>query len=172
MIIFTDLPYQTLLWYFNENQSKFSDIRVMDIERTIMDPNIPKLYGIYPRFEYISKNALINYTEPIFDVEYYQYLDGPGFLSMMTIAGSEYFNGNRLHVYLIERSEYRDSVIESLQKVLFSRYGISSVLIYSQMDLFYFDTDTSFSVQGLVQISTDLERAVNIDSKYIERIMA
>lgn len=136
-----------------------------------MYPGIPKLYGVYPNFELISNEALVNYTEPIFDYEYGRYLDAQGFLTMMLIAGSEYYNGNRLYVYLIDRSEYRDSVIESLQKVLFIRYGISTAIVSSMEDLYSLDIDRSLSVQGLVQMGTDIERLTGIDSKLVERMM-
>ena len=171
MTIFTDLSPDVIRWFFANNTDRFDNLHMMNIGDITQYADIPLLPGIYPPFEYISREALINYSELQFDYEYSNYLNNVGFLPFMYVVCMEYYHGNDLNVYFTNRSDYRDSVIECFQKILFGRYGINSALVSDVEDLSVINFDPSLSVNGLMCIGADIDRAISLDPKMIERIM-
>ena len=127
------------------------------------DATYPTLQGITPQYGVLSDYAILNDTEPVFEQEYFNYLmNGPGFIPFMTIALNEYREGNILWLYQIERTPYKDSIIESIMKLLFQRYGIVSNIVSDIEDIRYMNHDMSLSVMGLAAIDSDIIKLISM----------
>ena len=170
MIVFTDLDPFLIDQYSFGNQI-FDEYRFYDFGRMKFDPEIPKMYGIIPNYEIFTKEEIADYTGPLFDAKYAQYLyNGAGFLAFMAIAMREYFRGDITYIYLIDRSPLRDCLVENLAKLLFERYGIESAVISMLEDLWSVKKNNSLSINGLNNIGFDINRVLAINPKMVEDI--
>lgn len=170
MIIFTDLDPFLIDQYSFGNQL-FDEYRFYDFGRMRFDPEIPKLYGIIPDYGIFSKEEIADYTSIEFDNRYLNYLyNGSGFLSFMSIAMREYFRGDIIYIYLVDRSPLRDCLVENLSKLLFSKYGIESTTVSMLEDLWTIKKNNSLSINGLNNIAYDINRVLAINPKMVEDI--
>lgn len=159
MIIFTDISIDSIYDYWYRIRPDLWDgIVVMNINS--YDATYPPLYGILPGDGSITNEAMLAPDTDKFDYEYGLYLlNGPGSQALYFIVANEYYGGNTLYVYQIYRSPYRDSVIESLSRLMLLRYGMESHIISDIEDLHYLNkSSTTLSIDGLVNLSEDLGR--------------
>ena len=153
MIIFTDLDPFLIDQYSFGNQL-FDEYRFYDFGRMRFDPEIPKLYGIIPDYGIFSKEEIADYTSIEFDNRYLNYLyNGSGFLSFMSIAIREYFRGDIIYIYLVDRSP-----------------GIESTTVSMLEDLWTIKKNNSLSINGLNNIAYDINRVLAINPKMVEDI--
>lgn len=161
MIVFTDLPIKNFVDYNQYYPVPWDEIRVMNINS--YDATFPVLYGITPQYGVISDYALLNDSESIFEQEYFQFLlNGPGLLPFMTIVMNEFREGNILWIYQIERTPYKESIIESIMSLLYRRYGIVSNIISDIEDIQTMNCDNSFSVLGLNAMDEDIMKLISM----------
>ena len=168
MTIFTSLLPDTMSNYLA--YKGFTNVRYFDIGTPRMD-NVSKLFGIIPDYGIFSKEATQDWSGPLFDAEYAAYLtEGPGFLSLITMAAQEYYRGDILWVYFYPSGELMECIIDDLIRLLFGRYGIESSIVNDVEDLIYLDLNNSLSINGLNIISADIERAMSISPNMIKEI--
>jgi len=172
MIVFTDMSKEELLESISYvNQSEPFSIAALNTLKIYND--IPHLFGLFPDYKMMSNEALQDTTTPLFEQEYANYLMGQGFLFLMTLVALEYYSGDVIHYYLISKNNFlQDSLIESLQRFLFYRYGIESCIASSAEDLYTTDLSSSFSVMGLISVCNDIDRVMQIDPRFIEGMMS
>ena len=136
MIIFThikDMPIELL---------EYKGISVIEkLNLTSYYADIPYLGNLNPSIEYIP--------ESIFN--------DAAFIQFMSIIVPEYMNPDVLVQILIERSEYRDVIVESLMKLIQQRYGNNCYLIQTEEDFAYTERQ-SFSIPGLFTLDKDISR--------------
>lgn len=155
MIIFThikDMPIELL---------EYKGISVIEkLNLTSYYADIPYLGNLNPSIEYIPESILNgDCADPNFDIAYHEYIfnNDAAFIQFMSIIVPEYMNPDVLVQILIERSEYRDVIVESLMKLIQQRYGNNCYLIQTEEDFAYTERQ-SFSIPGLFTLDKDISR--------------
>lgn len=115
---------------------------------------------LVPSPQFISEDLLNgDCTTPEFDISYHQFIlnnDG-AFLQLMNIMIPVFTNPDTLVQVLINVSNFRDVITESLAKLIQQRYGYNSYLIYDLDDFMYVEEST-MSVPGLFAMDKDVQR--------------
>lgn len=96
---------------------------------------------------------------PEFDISYHNYIlnDNNAFMQFMNIIQPVYTNPDVLVQILINKSEFRDVITESLIKLIQQRYGYNVYLINDIEDFIYAD-EPSFTIPGLFNMDIDLQK--------------
>lgn len=158
MIVFTTIDPVLFAQYAQQHPDIFKGVEIRNI--CSYDARFPMIYGLIPDITVLSENALLNDGSLEFETEYANYLLGPGFISFMNIAYSNYLNADILYVYQFEDNSWFDSVIESISHLLSQRFGMESSIIKDPEDIPYMNMDRSLSVLGLANIDQDYTRYV------------
>lgn len=175
MILFTDIDPFVLDSFIVANPELTDEYRIYDLGRLRYQEEIPRLYGIVPDFQIFANPGQAAMSVDVlgndFERIYFDYLlNGPGFLSIMSIAMREYYRGDVLYVYLLDRTLVYDSIVESVSRFLFHRYGIESTIASTLEDVWLMRRNHSLSVNGLTNIGYDITRAYGISPKLVEDI--
>lgn len=124
------------------------------------DIRFPRIDRLIPDTSRISEYAMQNDDSEIFEQEYFTYLDTsePAFLDLMNILTKEYNDGSNLIIIeTIMNSQFCDSVVSSLMKYLYTRYGVKPLVVQDIEDLDNINIANSvFSPEGLRLIDHDL----------------
>jgi hypothetical protein len=108
----------------------------------------------------MSDEAFYNDDSEVFEREYFDYLNRSeaAFIDLMHIITREHIDGTAL--ILIETSvnnQYCDSIVSSLIKYLYNRYGIKPVIVQDAEDFENIKIENSvFSPEGLMVIDNDI----------------
>lgn len=155
MIIFTpikDLPNEILEYKGIERVIKYN------LSSYVAD--VSKLDMLIPSPEFISEDVLHgDCTDASFDIAYHGYIlqNDYAFLQLMSIMIPEFTEIGVLIQILINVSDYRDIISESLMKLIQQRYGHNCFYVYNPEDLIYIETQ-DFSVPGLFALDSDIAR--------------
>lgn len=156
MIIFTpilDLPDE-LLFYKCISQ-------VVKLNLTSYYAGIPVLDRLIPSIEFIPENVISgDCTDPSFDIAFHGYImqNDEAFKQLMDIMAIEFNSTDVLIQILIEVSDYRNIIAESLAKLVQQRYGHNIYYIMTAEDFAYAEVNQDFSVPGLFMMDQDLAR--------------
>lgn len=152
MIIFTHLAPEYFVGMIG--QYKLRDVRSVTVYNlTSLDIRYPRLDVLLPNPEYMPIDALQDDTGEIFENEYFKYLESSvAFPSIMPIIQDEFDKGaSHLTIIEVERSPYRDSIVLSLQKYFYIRFGLKAIIF---SDLEDWDdvnpSNSTFSPEGLL----------------------
>lgn len=151
MILFTHLAPE--YFYKMIGQYKLRDVRGVDVYNlTSLDIRYPRLDILMPNPEFMSQVALQDDSGELFEQEYFRYLDSDMvFPVLIPILINEFEKGaSHLTIIEISRSPYRDSIVMSLQKYLYLKFGIKAILFSDLEDWDDVDPKNSiFSIDGL-----------------------
>ena len=132
MIIFTHLAPE---YFINMmGQYKLENVRTIDVfNLTSLDIRFPNISNILPTIENISQEALAEGNDKLFEKEYFNFL----LLKCPTMIGiiQKEFKIGASHLTIIEiqRSSYRDEIVFSIQKFLYTNFGIKAI-IFSDLE--------------------------------------
>lgn len=155
MIIFTpikDIPAEYLEYKGISNIIKYN--------LTSYIADVPKLDMLIPSPEFIPEDVLRgDCTDASFDIAYHQYIlqNDYAFLQLMSIMVPEFTEPGILIQILINVSNYRDIISESIMKLIQQRYGHNTFYVYNPEDFLYIEPQT-FSVPGLFALDEDRNR--------------
>lgn len=161
MIIFTDNPnYAPII------QSRFN--------RPVVIYNLSSLYsGFIDATDLLTNLSSINYTgmpmplfvESIeFDMQYMaSIMNNPNLFNKLMMILSNSYEGC-IVVLLVQRDPYRDSVMESLIKLIQQRYGYNCWIVEDPEDISCIKED-EYNTLGLITLDGDLKK---YDSSYSE----
>lgn len=120
----------------------------------------PTLNLLIPSDELMPESVIRgDCTDPSFDTAYHSSIlnnDGP-FSQLMQIMIPVFQDPDVLVQVLINTSEYRDAITESLLKLIQQRYGYNAYIINNLEDFIYAE-ESSFSIPGLFMMDKDLMR--------------
>lgn len=161
MIIFTDNPN-----YVSMIQSRFN--------RPVVIFNLSSLYsGFIDATELLTNLSSINYTGlpmPVFvesvefDMQYMaSIMNNPNLFGKLMMILSNSYEG-RIVVLLVQRDPYRDSVMESLIKLIQQRYGYNCWIVEDPEDISCIKED-DYNTYGLLTLTEDLKK---YDNSYSE----
>mgnify|MGYP003390747879 FL=1 len=123
--------------------------------------DVPTLNALLPSAAYIPEETLSQDVSdfPAFDVAYGEYLinNNEAFAQLMNIMIPAFTSPETLVQILINTSEYRDAITESLVKLIQQRYGYN-IYIINDIEDFLYAEESDFSVPGLFAIDQDLAR--------------
>lgn len=122
---------------------------------------IQVLDRLIPSIEFIPEDVLNgDCTDASFDIAFHGYImqDDAAFKQFMNIMAIEFNCTNTLVQVLIEPSEYRDIISESIAKLIQQRYGHNVYYVNSIDDFICADVNQSFSTPGLFMMDQDLAR--------------
>lgn len=155
MIIFTpihDIPVEML---------EFKRIgQVVKYNLSSYYNDMPTLNMLIPSSEYISEELMQgDCSIPTFDIEYHKFIltNNEAFMQFMNIIIPAYTSPNILVQVLINVSEFRNVITESLVKLIQQRYGYN-VYIINELDDFLYAEESDMSIPGLFNIDQDLAR--------------
>lgn len=120
----------------------------------------PTLNALVPSPEYIPQNVLLgDVTDPIFDIEYHKYIleNQYSFMQFMSIMVPAFTSPDTLVHIMIQQSNFRDVITESLLKLIQQRYGYN-VCIVNEINDFLYVEESDFSIPGLFTLDQDLAR--------------
>ena len=130
------------------------------------DIRYPKVERLIPDVSRLSEYALMNDDSDIFEQEYFHYLltNEGAFLDIMNIMSREYRDGSTLIIIETNMdSKFCDSVVSSLIKYIYTRYGIKASVVQRVEDLDDLRIENSiFSPQGLMTMDSDITIINNI----------
>lgn len=161
MIIFTDNPnYLPIIQY--------------EFNRPVIVYNLSSLYsGFIDATELLTGLSRINYTgmpmplfvESIeFDIQYAaSIMNNPTLFGKLMAILSNSYEGH-IVVLLVQRDPYRDSIMESLIKLIQQRYGYNCWIVEDPEDISCIKED-EYSTIGLLTLNEDLKR---YDNSYSE----
>lgn len=94
-----------------------------------------------------------------FDIEYHNLIisDDFAFLEFMDIVATNILNPGTIVQVLIQESEVRDAMVESIAKLIQQRYGINSFIVRDSEDLFHI-SEQEPSIPGLFILDKDMDR--------------
>lgn len=156
MIIFTpilDIPQDMLLYKGIDQVIKYN--------LTSYYAGIPMLNHLIPSVEYIPEDVINgDRTDASFDVAFHGYImqNDNAFKQLMDIMAVEFNSVNVLIQILIEVSDYRNAIAESLAKLIQQRYGHNIFYVMTLEDFMYTEVNQDFSVPGLFMMDQDLGR--------------
>lgn len=121
-----------------------------------------RLFKLIPPFTVNEYN-----DEKEFDINYANYIlnNDAAFVDMMKIVYLQYEHNNDAVMYvLVDFDDIRDTITESLIKLIQQRYGINSSIVKEYED---FDTleDSDFDINGIFNLDQDKERYVLLVNK-------
>ena len=122
--------------------------------------DIPTLNLLIPSTLSVPEDILRGDCDtPEFDISYHNYIlnDNNTFMQFMSIIQPVYTDPDILIQILINKSEFRDVITESLIKLIQQRYGYNVYLVNDIEDFIYAD-ESSFSIPGLFNMDIDLQR--------------
>ena len=138
---------------------KISRVLIYNLSSYFSD--VPTLSMLIPNIQYIPESALDGDISvvPEFDIMYGQHViqNNEAFLQLMMLLVPEYTEPDTLIQVLIDRSEFRDAITESLVKLVQQRYGYN-ICIVNEIDDFIYAEESDFSIPGLFALDADLER--------------
>ena len=96
---------------------------------------------------------------PLFDIAYGKYImnNNDAFIQFMNIMIPAFNSPETLVQILINKSDFRDAITESLAKLIQQRYGYNIYIINDIEDFLYTD-ESDFSIPGLFTMDEDLAR--------------
>lgn len=159
MIIFTDNPQ-----YVSIIQGRFN--------RPVVIYNLSSLYsGFIDATDLLTNLSSINYTGmpmPLFvesvefDIQYMaSIMNNPNLFGKLMMILSNSYEGH-IVVLLVQRDPYRDSVMESLIKLIQQRYGYNCWIVEDPEDISCIKED-EYNPYGLLTLNEDLRK---YDSSY------
>ncbi len=116
-------------------------------------------------FEYLPEETLEGDVSniPAFDIAYGNHVIGnnDAFIQFMNIIIPAYNSPETLVQILINQSEFRDAITESLIKLIQQRYGYN-IYIINDIEDFLYTNESDFSIPGLFTLDQDLARWRNL----------
>ena len=123
--------------------------------------DIPTLNMLIPSVEYMPEDSIDGDTSviPSFDIAYNNFIMGndSAFMQFMNIIVPVFTSPDVLVQILINQSDFRDSITETLVKLIQQRYGYN-IYIINEIEDFIYTEESTFSVPGLFAIDEDLKR--------------
>lgn len=138
--------------------------RVIQLNLTSYYSDVPTLNLLIPSSEYISEDLLNgDCSTPEFDIAYHNLIfsNDAAFLQLMSIMIPVFTDPDTLVHILINISNFRDVITESLCKLIQQRYGYNSYIIY-ELDDFLYTEESDMSIPGLFAIDSDIQRWHNL----------
>lgn len=159
MIIFTHFAPEYFIGMIGAYQ--LSEIRTYSVYNLMsLDIRFPKITSLVPSINHMSELAIQNDESDLFEQEYFAYLDsGNAFNDMMLLMVKE-FECGATHLTIVEsdKSPYRESIVYSLQKYIYTRYGVKTVLFSDLIDWEDISKANSmFSPEGLLRMDNNME---------------
>lgn len=158
MIVFSPLPpefFQSQIGYGALSFTK----QIFVFNLMSFDVRFPKVDALIPDPSRISNEVFLKDDSEEFEKEYFGYLDRaePAFITIMNFMAKEYQDGSNLIIFeTIANSPFCDSVVSSLIKYLYTRYGIKPCIIQDPEDIENLKIENSvFSPQGLMLMDYD-----------------
>lgn len=129
------------------------------------DVRYPKLTALIPDGSRVSEYAYRNDDTEEFEKEFFSYLDKDegAFIAIMNIMLKEFQDGSNLTIIeTVTNSSYCDSIVSSLIKYLYTRYGIRPIIVQETEDIENIRIENSiFSPNGLLLMDHDIT-ALNV----------
>lgn len=160
MIVFTPIPPESFVPCLGALMGLRHTKRIYVYNLLSYDIRFPKLSRLLPQAELMSDYAYQNDDSDQFEKEYFDYIDTqePPFLDLMEILTKEYLDG--LSLIIIQTSQnnpFCDSIVSSLTKYFYTRYGLKAIVVDSALDLDDINQSNSiFSPAGLTTIDHDI----------------
>lgn len=120
----------------------------------------PTLNALVPSPEFIPQDVLLgDVTDPIFDITYHKSIfnNQIAFMQFMAIIVPAYTSPDTLVHIMIQQSNFRDVITESLLKLIQQRYGYNACIVNEVNDFLYVE-ESDFSIPGLFMLDEDLAR--------------
>lgn len=134
--------------------------RVIQLNLTSYHSDVPTLNLLIPSSDYISEDLLNgDCATPDFDVAYHSFIinNDAAFLQLMSIIIPVFTDPDTLVQILINVSNFRDVITESLCKLIQQRYGYNSYIVYELEDFLYTE-ESDMTIPGLFSIDSDIQR--------------
>lgn len=155
MIIFTpikDIPAELL---------EMKSIRqVVKYNLSSYFSDIPTLNFLIPSSDYISEKELNgDCTTPEFDISYHNYIinNDNAFVQFMNMVIPVFTDPDTMVQVLINKSNFRDVITESISKLIQQRYGYNVYQVNETEDFIYTE-ESDFSIPGLFIMDKDVNR--------------
>lgn len=136
----------------------FCDIECMPYIRNNVEVSVVNLSSFNSRYTMINLMPPmdVDFDDINFDSNYHNYImnDKTRYLELVKIAMCVYY-GIDVYILVTQREPF-ETITNSLQKLIQHRYGLHSNIAYNAMDMDYL-CDTSFSVDGLINLDIDKE---------------
>lgn len=133
--------------------------------RQVVKFNLSSYYTSMPTLEalvQLPQNAFEELTkdENNFDQIYQQYIftNDIAFVQFMNLIVPISMQPDCMVQVLIQYSNYRDSILESLIKIIQQRYGYNSLYIVNTEEDLLYTEESDFSIPGLFVLDQDLKR--------------
>lgn len=122
--------------------------------------DVPTLNMLIPSSEYIPEELMEgDCSLPVFDIEYHKFIfeNNEAFMQFMNLIIPVFGSPEVLVQILINQSEFRDIITESLIKLIQQRYGYNAYIV-NEVDDFLYTEESSMSIPGLFIMDQDLHR--------------
>lgn len=122
--------------------------------------DVPTLNMLIPSSEYIAEELMEgDCSLPVFDIEYHKFIfeNNEAFMQFMNLIIPVFGSPEVLVQILINQSEFRDIITESLIKLIQQRYGYNAYIV-NEVDDFLYTEESSMSIPGLFIMDQDLYR--------------
>lgn len=123
--------------------------------------DVPTLNMLVPSIEYLPEDLMDGDISsfPAFDVAYGKHImeNVDAFIQLMNIMIYAYTSPETLVQILVNKSEFRDAITESLVKLIQQRYGYNACIVNETEDFLYAE-ESDFSIPGLFTLDQDLAR--------------
>lgn len=126
--------------------------------------DVQTLNMLIPSIEYLPEEIMEGDSNiPAFDIAYGNYIisNNEAFIQLMNIIIPAYTSPDVLVQILINKSEFRDAITESLIKLIQQRYGYN-IYIINDIEDFLYASESDFSIPGLFTLDQDLTRWRNL----------
>ena len=123
--------------------------------------DVPTLNMLVPSPGYLPEESLegdMVYC-PSFDISYHGFImENPdAFCQFMNIIIPAYMSPETMVQILINHSDYRDAILESLVKLIQQRYGYNTYVV-NELEDFIYAEESDMSIPGLYAIEQDVMR--------------
>lgn len=120
----------------------------------------PTLNLLIPSLAAVPENILNgDCTTPEFDISYHSFIinNDQAFIQFMNIMVPVFNSSDTLVHVLINVSNFRDVITESLLKLIQQRYGYNAYIV-NELDDFLYANESDFSIPGLFTMDKDIQR--------------
>lgn len=126
------------------------------------DCSAPSLNALIPDSMLMQ---IVSDEEKTFDINYANYIignDAP-FMDLMKIIIPLYNDQYSLVFIMVNNSDFRNTITESLIKLIQQRYGYNSIMINTPEDAMSIEDD-SFSLPGILVMDSDYKRYIALSN--------
>lgn len=138
---------------------------VVKYNMSSLHAGLPTLFNLVPTFAEMANTPLYEFDNPTFDMAYHKFIldNDASFNEFMSIMIPANLNPDCLVQVLIKQSDFRDTITESLLKLIQQRYGYNCYII-NEVEDFVYAEESDFSIPGLFLFEQDRGRWLMMNS--------